>query len=71
MKIKVCTKCQLPKSKPINQYNLQGIFIKTWKSGHEIKQVLGFDKGNISKACLKKYKQAYGFIWKFKIKDKI
>jgi len=53
--------------KPINQYDLEGKFIKTWKSGHEIKRVLGFDNRNISNACLGKLKTAYKYIWRFKL----
>jgi len=52
--------------KPVNQYDLNGDFIKTWKTGKEIQRSLGFSQGNISSACLGRYKTAYGFVWKHK-----
>ena len=57
------------KSIPVNQYTLDGEFIKTWPSAREIERELGFNNTNISKCCLGKYKQAYGSIWKYKQKD--
>jgi len=57
---------QITKEKPVNQYNLQGNFIKTWKSQAEIQRVLGFHQSYISSACSGKQKTAYNFIWKFK-----
>ena len=56
--------------KAINQYDLEGNFIKTWKSTMSIERALGFDHGYISKVCLGKCKCAYKFIWKHKIKEK-
>lgn len=53
------------KFKNVFQYDLQGNFIKFWKSGREIERTLKFNRGNISKVCLGKSKMAYGFIWKF------
>ena len=52
------------KYKPVDQYNLQGNFIRSWKSATEIKRTLGYLNGNISSACMGRYKQAYGFIWR-------
>jgi len=52
--------------KPVNQYDLQGNFIKMWHSMTEVEIKLGFANPNISSACSGRYKQAYGFIWKFK-----
>ena len=54
-------------SKPVNQYDLQGNLIKTWKSTSEIEKCLGFERSLISKCCLGKshYKTAHGFIWKY------
>ena len=53
-------------SKPVIQYNLDGNFIKEWKSLADIHRELGFKKSSISKCCLGKQKTAYGFIWKYK-----
>lgn len=53
-------------SKPIMQYDLEGNFIKEWKSGSQIQKELGFNGSNIGNCCNGKFKKSYGFIWKFK-----
>ena len=64
------------KSIPINQYNLQGNFIRRWKSAEEIARELGFNNSHIIECCKGGYfskrrnkwvnvTQAYGFIWKY------
>lgn len=57
------------KSKRINQYTIDGIFIKEWPSTMEIERINGFRHNNISSCCNGKYKQAYGYMWKYKEKD--
>ena len=52
-------------SKPINQYDLHGNFIKAWDSGTQINKTLGYSNGNISNCCRGKQKTAYGFIWRY------
>ena len=61
-------------SKPINQFDLEGNFIRRWKSSHEIERKLGIDQGVVLKCCkgwfyrkgkLVNRKQAYGYIWKY------
>jgi group I intron endonuclease len=54
------------KSKPVLQYDINGIFIKEWKSGKEAADVLGFTQPNINLCCLKKKKTYKKFIWEFK-----
>ena len=51
--------------KPIAQYNLDGQLIKVWQSACEAKRQTGFDKGYVSAVARGKYKQAYGYIWKY------
>ena len=53
-------------SKPIQQYDLEGNFIKEWESAAEVEKVLGFNHSNISKCCLRRYNVAYNYKWKFK-----
>ena len=53
-------------SKSILQYDLNGNFIKEWKSGSQIQKELGFNGSNIGNCCNGKFKKAYNFIWKFK-----
>ena len=53
-------------SKPIEQYDLEGNFIKEWDSAAQIERDLGFNHSNISKCCLGRYNIAYNYKWKFK-----
>ena len=55
-------------SRTILQYDLEGKFIREWKSAFEVKKILGYSQGNIRGCCLGEYgrKTAYGYIWKFK-----
>ena len=52
-------------SKPVAQYIKDGELVKTWSSLTEIGKQTGFSIGNISQAANGKYKQAYGYIWKY------
>lgn len=52
-------------SKPVLQYDLEGNFIKEWKSIMECGRN-GFSDGNISSCCQGKRKKHKGFIWKYK-----
>ena len=56
---------QLMPKQSILQYNLENKFIKKWKSTTEIENVLGYSHSNIVNCCRNKYKQAYGYIWKY------
>lgn len=49
----------------INQYTLDGEFIKTWGSSHEINRELGYYQCVIIYACKNKIKQAYGYRWQY------
>lgn len=51
--------------KKIDQYTIDGVFIKTWKSTMEIERNLGYIHNNITAACKGKLKTAYGFKWKY------
>ena len=53
-------------AKQVEQYDLNGNLIATWKSVMEIQRQLGFFKSNISNCCLGKRQTAYGFIWRYK-----
>lgn len=55
-----------PQSKKINQYDLEGNFIKTWPSISDINR--SFKKGktsSISKCCMGKSKSVWGFKWEY------
>ena len=52
-------------SKKVEQYNKEGNLIQVWPSANEVERALGYNHGYISKCCNGRYKQAYGFIWKY------
>ena len=52
-------------SRPINQYTLDGSFVKNWPSIKEIKRVMKYDDGTISKCAKFKRNTAYGFKWRY------
>lgn len=52
-------------SHKINQYDLQGNFIKTWNTMGEIKRELGISHSMISDCCRGLQKTSGGFIWKY------
>jgi hypothetical protein len=51
--------------KPINQYDLNNNFIKTWPSAKEAAEKLNFDNADIGKCCRGKYKTSGGYVWKY------
>lgn len=51
--------------KKVNQYDLNGNFIKTWNSIIDIEKELGYFKGNIWKNLNNKISMAYGYKWKY------
>lgn len=53
------------KSKQVNQYSLDGNFIRSFPSTMEIERQLGFSNVCISACCLGKQKTAYNYIWKY------
>ena len=50
--------------KKINQYDLNGNFIKTWDSIMDVERKLKINNSNISSCCNGKKNNAGGFIWK-------
>jgi hypothetical protein len=51
---------------PILQFDLNGIFIKEWDGIIDATKSVGKHSTNIMRCCQGKFKQAYGFIWKYK-----
>ena len=49
----------------VNQFTLDGKFIRRWDCIRDIEYSLGFQHGHISKCCKGKLKSAYGFLWKY------
>ena len=54
------------KSKIVLQYDLEGNFIKEWPSTREIERQLHILPKNVSFCCRGFYKQANGYIWRYK-----
>ena len=54
------------KSRPVKQFTKDGVFIKEYPSMHEVERQTGFYYSHIGKCCKGRYKQAYGYIWRYK-----
>lgn len=54
------------RKKPILQFDLEGNFIKEWKSAQDVENELGLSRKNISANLRNKTKHAYKYIWKYK-----
>lgn len=52
----------------INQYTLEGEFIKTWDSARDIQNELGYHESNINKCCNLNIKTAYNYKWSYQTK---
>lgn len=52
--------------KIVLQFSLGGEFIREWECANDINKELGIPKSNIVQACNNNYKQAGGFMWKYK-----
>ena len=53
-------------SKVVLQFTLDNILVKEYPSAHQVERELGFAQTNISACCNGKYKQMYGYIWRYK-----
>lgn len=53
-------------SKPVIQYDKNGIFIAEFASATEANRILGISNNHISDCCYGRIKSSGGFIWKFK-----
>lgn len=53
-------------SKQVNQFNINGEFIRCWDCVTDIERELGFLQSGISSCATGKRKTAYGYIWRYK-----
>lgn len=53
-------------SKPVLQYDLEGNFIKEWKSAKQAEREGGFNHENITTCCKGRQKTHKDFIWRYK-----
>jgi hypothetical protein len=51
--------------KPVNQYDLNGNFLKKWDSAKDAGDTLGFQRASITNCCREKLKTAHKFKWKY------
>lgn len=51
--------------KPVNQYSLDGQFVKRWPSAADAERGLGVHHQKISACCKGRQKTAYGYIWRY------
>lgn len=52
-------------TKKVNQYDLNGNFIKTWNRINDIQKELGFFTGHICLCCQHRLNKSHGFIWRY------
>ena len=52
-------------SKKINQYDLEGNFIKTWDSSVQIERTININQRNVCLCCKGKRKTVGGYIWSY------
>ena len=60
-----CTGANNPRARKINQYDLDGNFIRSYWGCMEVKEICGFDNSGIAKCCKGKVKTSYGYIWRY------
>lgn len=53
------------RKRPINQYALNGSFIKTWESARDVQIETGFFESNINKCCNGKIESYKGYVWRY------
>jgi group I intron endonuclease len=54
-----------PRARKINQYDLNGTFIRSYWGCSEVKELFRYDNSGIAKCCKGKVKTSYGFIWRY------
>ena len=53
------------RKKKVLQFDLDGNFIKEWKSAVDIEKETGLEQNNIRSCCRKEQGKAYGYIWRY------
>jgi hypothetical protein len=54
----------------VNQYDLDGNYIKTWNGMRDIERILGLKNQGVSLCCLKKRKMCGNFQWRYYEEEK-
>lgn len=55
--------------RPINQYSLEGKFIKEWPCVAEAADFYKVDRSSLMRCCQGKFKKSAGYVWKYKDED--
>lgn len=55
--------------KPINQYSLDGVFMKEWPCISEAADFYKVDRSSVMRCCQGKFKKSAGYVWKYKDED--
>lgn len=63
--LKLEIKLAQKRCKKINQYSLDGIFIKTWPSARAIQKEKGYWDSGINKCCHNLIKHYKGYVWRY------
>ena len=59
----------LAKGHPVEQYDLNGVFINSFKSATEASRITGINNSSISSCCRGEIKQVRGYQWKYTSDD--
>lgn len=54
-----------PNIRGVDQFDLDGDFIKHWNSIYDITNTLGYSRSSIWRCCTGKYKTSHGYIWRY------
>ena len=54
-----------PQAKKVNQYKLDGTFIRSWDCINDIQREYGYFNSQIGKCCKGILKKSYGYIWRY------
>jgi hypothetical protein len=54
-------------SKQVEQYDMNGNLLNTFKSANDAHRITGLSQGHISECCRGEIKQYNGYKWKYKI----
>lgn len=55
----------LKRQKPINQFDMNGLLVKSWKSARAAQNETGYFESNINKCCNGHIQSYKGYVWKY------
>ena len=54
-----------PNMRAVDQYDLDGNFIKHWNSIYDITQQLGYSCSSIWRCCTNRHKKSHSYVWRY------